>query len=321
MTSGPRRARVNALAKINLGLKVLNKRPDGFHELRTVYQTISLADVLDIEFTPARRTSVAMVSSPEIPDNLVLRAARLVMDAMRVAGKAGFRLHKRIPMGAGLGGGSSDAAAVLLTLPVLAGRRMPLDELIRLAGELGSDVPLFLLGGTVLGVGRGSEVYPLPDLPRRQGLLVVPPIHVSTAEAYRALGRELTNDAVPNMISSFQSCIWRNLAGVSEGVFPGLAGNDFEEIVFRQHPKLKSIKAKLQRLGAAPAMLTGSGSALFGMFRERERLEEALPHFHNMGVHPFVFVSRRGYRALWRRRLGAHRVEEIWPPQSRRDDS
>jgi 4-diphosphocytidyl-2-C-methyl-D-erythritol kinase len=243
------------------------------------------------------------------------------MDAMRITGKVVFRLEKRIPMGAGLGGGSSDAAAVLVTLPVLAGRQIPLDRLIRLAGELGSDVPLFLLGGTVLGVGRGSEVYPLADLPRLQGLLVVPPIHVSTSQAYRALRRELTNEAAPNMISSFQSCIWRSLAGVSEEAFPGRAGNDFEEVVFRQHPQLKSIKAKLRKLGAAPAMLTGSGSALYGIFRERERLEEALPQFHNMGVHPFVFVSRRGYRALWRRRLAAYRVEEIWPPQSRRDDS
>jgi 4-diphosphocytidyl-2-C-methyl-D-erythritol kinase len=317
MTSGLRRARVDALAKINFGLRVLNRRPDGFHELRTVYQTISLADALDIEFTPARRTSMELISTPEIPDNLVLRAARLALDAMRTTGRVMFRLKKRIPMGAGLGGGSSDAAAVLLALPVLAGRRIPLEELIRLAGELGSDVPLFLVGGTVLGIGRGSEVYPLPEMPRWRGLLVTPPIHVSTSEAYRALGRELTNEAAPNMISSFQSCIWRSRVGVSEKAFPALAGNDFEEAVFRHNPPLKSIKAKLQKLGAAPAMLTGSGSALFGMFREREKLEQALPHFNKMEVHPFAFVSRRGYRAHWRRRLGAHLVEEIWPPQSR----
>jgi len=317
MTSGPRRARVDALAKINLGLRVLNKRPDGFHELRTVYQTISLADALEIEFTPARRTSIELVSTPEIPDNLVLRAARLAMDAMRATGRVIFRLRKRIPMGAGLGGGSSDAAAALLALPALAGRRIPLEELIRLAGELGSDVPLFLLGGTVLGVGRGSEVYPLADMPRARGLLVVPPVHISTVEAYRALGRELTNEAAPNMISSFQSCIWRSMVGVSEEAFPALAGNDFEQAVFRHYPQLRSIKAKLQRLGAAPAMLTGSGSALYGMFRERGRLEQALPHFHKMGAYPFVFVSRTGYRARWRRRLGAHAFEEIWPPQSR----
>jgi 4-diphosphocytidyl-2-C-methyl-D-erythritol kinase len=317
MTSGPRRARVEALAKINLGLQVLHRRPDGFHELRTVYQTISLADVLDIEFTPARRTSIELVSRPEIPENLVVRAARLAMQAMRATGRLGFRLKKRIPMGAGLGGGSSDAAAVLLALPALAGRRIPLEVLIRMGGELGSDVPLFLLGGTTLGIGRGSEVYPLADLPRARGLLVVPPVHVSTAEAYLGLERGLTNDAAPNMISSFQSCIWRNEVGVSEAAVPALAGNDFEEAVFRRHPGLKSIKARLRKLGAAPAMLTGSGSALYGIFRAREKLQEALPRFHKEQVFPFVFVSRASYRARWWRRLQAHAVEEIWPPQSR----
>jgi 4-diphosphocytidyl-2-C-methyl-D-erythritol kinase len=315
MTAAPRRARVFALAKINLDLKVLNKRADGFHELRTVYQTISLADALEIEFTPARRTVLELASTPEIPDNLVLRAARLVMDAMRKTGRVTFRLIKRIPMGAGLGGGSSDAAAVLLSLPVLAGRRIPPPELIRIAAELGSDVPLFLIGGTTLGIGRGSEVYPLPDAPRLGGLLVVPPVHVATSEAYRALGRELTNEAAPNMISSFQSCIWHTTRVSGEG-FPVAAGNDFETAIFRQYPLLKSIKTKLRRLGAAPAMLTGSGSALYGLFRERRKLQFALPRFRQFGVYPFLFVSRGSYRARWRRCLGAHQLEETWPPQS-----
>ncbi len=317
MTSGPRRAQVHAYAKINLGLRVLHKRPDGFHELRTVYQTISLADTLGVEFAPARRTSFDLASDVDIADNLVLRAARLVMDALRTTGRVSLRLRKRIPMGAGLGGGSSDAAAVLLALPALAGKRIPTEVLIRLAGQLGSDVPFLLVGGTALGVGRGEEVYPLPDAPRAAGLLVVPPIHVSTAEAYRALGRDLTNEAAGNMISSFQSYVWRTGVGVSEEPGPALAGNDFEPVVFRDHRGLKSIKTKLQRLGAAPAMLTGSGSALFGIFSAREKMERALPLFRKERVFPFVFVSRAMYRARWRRCLGAHMIEEIWPPQSR----
>jgi 4-diphosphocytidyl-2-C-methyl-D-erythritol kinase len=317
MTSWPRRARLDAFAKINLGLRVLHRRPDGFHELRTVYQTISLADALDIEFAPSRRTSIELICEPEIPGNLVARAARLAMKAMRAGGRVALRLKKRIPMGAGLGGGSSDAAAVLLALPVLAGRRLPLEVLIRLAGELGSDVPLFLLGGTALGVGRGSEVYPLPDLPRARGLLVVPPLHVSTAEAYAALGRELTNEAGPNMISSFQSCIWRNEVGVSEDAPLALAGNDFEQAVFRRHPRLRSIKTELQKLGAAPVMLTGSGAALYGMFRTRDGLEQARLRFPKEQVFPFMFVSRASYRARWWRRLRAHAAEKTWPLQSR----
>src|SRR5204862_2271285 len=113
-----RRARVRALAKINLDLRVLGKRPDGYHELRTIFQTISLSDRLDIAFTPARTTEIELESSVDIADNLVTRAARMCLDEMRLTGRVELRLEKRIPMGAGLGGGSSDAAAVLLTLPV-----------------------------------------------------------------------------------------------------------------------------------------------------------------------------------------------------------
>ena len=121
--SETRQARLRALAKINLDLRVLHKRPDGYHEIRTVFQTISLSDLIDVEFTPARRTAVEIHGAFEIPDNLIAKAAKLVLDAMRVTARVEFRLRKRIPMGAGLGGGSSDAAAVLLALPALAGRR------------------------------------------------------------------------------------------------------------------------------------------------------------------------------------------------------
>ena len=162
--SATRSARVRALAKINLDLRVLGKRPDGFHELRTIFQTISLADTLDISFTPARRTSIALDDALQIADNLVVRAARLALDAMRATGRIEMRLTKRIPMGAGLGGGSSDAAAVLLALPVLAGRAITLPKLSDIGQQLGSDVPFFLLGGTAVGIGRGSELFPLPDL-------------------------------------------------------------------------------------------------------------------------------------------------------------
>ena len=127
-------ARVRALAKINLGLKILDKRPDGFHELRTVFQTISLGDVLDLEFAPARRTVIE--ATPDIPDNLVVRAAQCAFDAMRKTGRLKVRLTKKIPMGAGLGGGSSDAAAILLALPVLAGRRLSVETLLQLGAAL-----------------------------------------------------------------------------------------------------------------------------------------------------------------------------------------
>jgi 4-diphosphocytidyl-2-C-methyl-D-erythritol kinase len=317
MNSGPRHARVEALAKINLALKVLHKRSDGYHELRTVLQTISLGDTLEIEYTPSRRTKIELVSRVDIPDNLVARAARAVMDATRATGTVRLRLVKRIPMGAGLGGGSSDAAAVLLTLPVLAGGRIPEDQLIGLAAGLGSDVPFFLVGGTAAGIGRGTEVYPLPDYPALPGMLIAPPIHVSTAEAYRGLGRKLTSVVPPNIMNNFQSFAWSGGLGEPGKGTPASPGNDFEDSVFRLYPRLKSLKARLSRIGAAPVMMTGSGSALFGLFRGRNDLEKALPLFQEDTVFRFSLVTRARYRRAWMHRLAAHIEGEIWPPQSR----
>src|SRR5579872_413219 len=180
-----REARIRAYAKLNLGLRVLYKRPDGYHELRTVFQTISLADALEISFEPGKSTRIEMEGTPDIPDNLAERAARLVMDAGLKHGTVRLKLRKNIPAGAGLGGGSSDAASVLLALPVLAGLRLSMDQLTGFAVKLGSDVPFFLYGGTALGLGRGEELYPLPDGPATRALLVAPNLHSSTAEAYR----------------------------------------------------------------------------------------------------------------------------------------
>src|ERR1700681_280490 len=132
-----RQVRLRSLAKINLDLRVLHKGADGFHELRTVFQTISLADTIEIEYQKSRRTELTLDDSAEIPDNLILRAAQSVLHAMRIAASVGFRLVKKIPMGGGLGGGSSNAAAVLLALPVLAGRTLPFEKLRDLAAQLG----------------------------------------------------------------------------------------------------------------------------------------------------------------------------------------
>jgi 4-diphosphocytidyl-2-C-methyl-D-erythritol kinase len=138
-------ARIKSLAKINLDLRVLAKRPDGFHDLRTVFQTVSLADEITIEFERARRREVSIEDPKAIPDNLILRAAHALLDQMNIAARVRFKLEKHIPMGGGLGGGSSNAAAVLLALPVLAGKIVPLERLLQMANEFGSDVPFFVL--------------------------------------------------------------------------------------------------------------------------------------------------------------------------------
>ena len=308
--SSARRVRVRALAKINLDLRVLGKRSDGFHELRTVFQTISLADTLEIAYTPGRKTAISLVDDLRIADNLVVRAARHVMDAVRATGRIEMRLTKRIPMGAGLGGGSSDAAAVLLALPVLLGRDIDLPRLIATGEQLGSDVPFFLLGGTAVGIGRGSELFPLPDAPARRGILVAPGIHVNTAQAYRDLSPRLTTESQQNKIVSFQSVTWNTGSLAS-------ARNDFETVVFEQHRKLATLKKRLVRAGATVALMTGSGSALFGLFADRNGVSRAIELLGEGQTFPISLVSRARYRALWRRALKEHTTPGLWPLQSR----
>jgi 4-diphosphocytidyl-2-C-methyl-D-erythritol kinase len=316
--SGRRRARLLAFAKINLDLRVLYRRPDNYHELRTIFQTISLADRIDVSFTPSRKTTIRMSGNVAIADNLMVRAAESCLGAMRVTGEVDFTLDKRIPMGAGLGGGSSDAAAVLIALPVLVGKTLELPALVRLAGELGSDVPFFLLGGSAVAVGRGTELYPLPDGPPRAGVVIAPGVHVSTADAYDRLSAELTSESQQNKIVSFQSQAWR--WGSGEGT-PTSGENDFERVVFRQHPALKLIKRRLEKLGARPAMMSGSGSAVFGLFQGREQVHRALPLFRKAfrkeTVFPITMVSRAKYHSEWCKRLRSHTRENLWLPQSR----
>jgi 4-diphosphocytidyl-2-C-methyl-D-erythritol kinase len=327
---GPRTARVRALAKVNLDLRVLGKRPDGYHELRTIFQTISLADTLDLAFTPARRTSVEVTCEPDIPDNLAARAARMALEAIRKAGRLEIRLNKRIPMGAGLGGGSSDAAAVLLAVPVLAGKALPLARLLEMAQQLGSDVPFFLLGGAAVGIGRGTELFPLPDVEAREGVVVATGIHVSTAEAYRRLSPRLTIESQQNKIFSFQSQVWgrgRTRPSARAGAGAGARGtasareagaaNDFESVVFEEHRRIAALKRGLLREGAETAMMTGSGSAVFGLFPTHKQAGRALKSLGKEEAFRISLVSRARYRSIWWHALREHITGRIWPPRSR----
>jgi 4-diphosphocytidyl-2-C-methyl-D-erythritol kinase len=185
-----------------------------------------------------------------------------------------------------------------------------------LATQLGSDVPFFLHGGTALGLGRGEELYPLPDLPRERGLLVVPPIHSSTAEAYRDLSPGLTSIPLQNKLNTFQQEVWRGVAGGSVSTRVATDDNDFEDVVFARHPELRQIKERLLRCGAKPAAMTGSGSAIFGIFAEAGRLERARRLFPEQMVCPISFLSRAQYRSAWRRALKLHVEGNLWPPRN-----
>lgn len=305
-----REVKVRAHAKLNLSLRVLYKRPDNFHELRTVFQTISLADDLSISYVPARQTKIEIADNA-IPGNLVERAARSCLDEMRLKARVGFVLKKNIPMGAGLGGGSSDAAAVLLALPVLAGKVIPMERLLEIGASLGSDVPFFLYGGTALGLGKGDELYPLPEIKARHGVLIAPDLHVSTPDAYRDLSAGLGDYRAK--LARFQRGTWENSG------FEPL--NDFEMPVFERYPRLAAIKKRLIRAGAESVSMTGSGSAIFAFINTKETLSHVVQSCRGDRVFRISLLSGANYRREWLRLLQPHIEgnfqDNLWPPRSR----
>ena len=306
-----------AFAKINLGLHILERRPDGFHELRTIFQTISLADRIAVDYRPAPDARVRLkCSDPALAgdDNLAARAARELLGRLGIGGEVAIDLDKRVPAGAGLGGGSSDAAAVLLALERLIEPVPDATALFETAAALGSDVPFFLLGGRAVGLGRGEEIYPLPDPPKRWLVVVAPRLQVSTAEAYGALAEARGGSLTPNRkrltISTFCSGIRASESGFPErGSTPLIEAalqNDFEDVIFRRHPELAESKTRLEKAGSAAALLSGSGSALFGLFESREAARAAQGRFDGFDGKTFVAhtVDRRTYRRSWKERDG-----------------
>jgi len=312
-------ASVRAFAKLNLSLLVLGKRADGYHELRTVFQSISLSDRIQLDWTPGARWAVE--ATPEIDNNLAVRAAELLRDETGIRGRLKIHIEKHIPMGGGLGGGSSNAAAILLALPTLAGINLPIARLTGLATGIGSDVPFFLDGGTALALGRGEELYPLPTPKQRLAVVVTPGISVSTPEAFRALKRgpldALTFTELSNRIKNLRGMM--SALGVSlvsgSPDWREFSENDFETAVFERHPQLGEIRERLAQAGAMPARMSGSGSTLFGVFSSQKARQRALKTLD--GARAVKFVSMREYRVAWLRALGEHKVGNAWPPHSR----
>ena len=262
-----REVRIPAFAKINLRLDILGKRPDGYHELRTIFQSVSLHD--ELRLRASRNSEIllsivgnAALSQEPLQKNLVYRAIDALRRELKIRSGAEIELRKTIPAGRGLGGGSSDAAAALLGYLRLTRRTLPLPRLLEIASSLGADVPFFLFGGRALGVSRGDEIFPLPDVPKLSLLIVSPrDVHVPTLDAYRWLNARpltLTKQAANPKLWKFCALCWS-----AQG--SGLS-NDFERPVFRRHPRLEKIKRALLRRGAAEASLAGSGSAVFGVF-------------------------------------------------------
>jgi 4-diphosphocytidyl-2-C-methyl-D-erythritol kinase len=271
---------IRAHAKINLDLRVLGTRPDGFHELRTVFQAISLHDRITCV---AREGPFAIecdtAGVPLDTSNLVWKAADALWRALRRTGPLRdvvVRLDKRIPLQAGLGGGSADAAATLMALARLWRAPVRPAQLTDVAATLGADVPFFLAGGTALGLGRGDEIYPLADLPRHWIVLLVPGFGVSSGDAYRWYDEEREPGRAPAP---------REPQYVP-GPWPSRAAqmiNDLEPAIARHHPEIDQMKGALRRAGALAAAMSGSGSAVFGLFQKRRDATTAVDRLSGSG--------------------------------------
>jgi 4-diphosphocytidyl-2-C-methyl-D-erythritol kinase len=255
------RQRAQCPAKVNLGLRVLGRRQDGYHDIVTVFQSIDLWDTLEASTAAALTLAVNDPSVPSDDGNLVLRAARLLGERVPMAAGRGadLRLTKRIPVGGGLGGGSSDAAGALAALNALWDLGLDVGALARLAGELGSDVPFFVAGGTALGTGRGELLAALPALPERPLVLGFPPFSLATAEVYRALRAPLTPPEAGVTVT-------RLFVNFAERNDFALATNDLEAPAFAMRGELVAFRDALSELGAEVSLLSGSGSTVFGLF-------------------------------------------------------
>jgi 4-diphosphocytidyl-2-C-methyl-D-erythritol kinase len=298
-----RETRVSAFAKINLRLDILGKRADGYHELRTIFQTISLHDQL--RFRPSASSGVALnifgndaLSREGSRENLVYRAVARLRSELKIRSGVQIELHKNIPAGAGLGGGSSDAAAALLGYLRFTGKKLDQARLLEIASSLGADVPFFLFGGRALGVNRGDEIYPLADIRTLAILGVVPRgVQVATPDAFRWLHAPSLKSASTLTKRGGTPKLWEFCALCWSTQGTGLS-NDFERPVFRRHPRLAAIKRALLRAGAAEASLAGSGSAVFGVFPSPTMARRAAVGFSTDQTFVCETISRDKYLRL-----------------------
>jgi 4-diphosphocytidyl-2-C-methyl-D-erythritol kinase len=265
-----------SFAKINLHLQVVGRRQDGYHDLCTVFQSISLRDTLTIEPANEIRMTCTDSNVPVDERNLVLRAAIKLRDTYKVSCGASICLDKRIPAPGGLGGGSSNAAVTLLALRKLWQLDVGLEEIHELGAGLGSDVPFFFYGGTALGMGRGEAIEPIEEFREKYMLVVAPNISVATREAFKRLKLHVLTKQESKR--KLQICRF----DLESADFKYTAfKNDFETTVFAAYPEVERVKLTLLDLGAERAMLSGSGGSVFAIFDKEETRQAAMKALDN----------------------------------------
>jgi 4-diphosphocytidyl-2-C-methyl-D-erythritol kinase len=327
---------LRSFAKINLGLYIGPLRSDGFHELRTAYQTIELHDRLTVRVAKGEGVEIRCADErvPKDSTNTCYRIAQRTMAALGAKGRVVIEIEKRLPVQGGVGGASGNAVATLLGIEEALKKQLPGAERLKIAAAVGSDLPLFLVGGTVLGLERGECVYPLPDLPAINCVVAFPEIGVSTPQAFadwdlrvapkltagdpsarmnefgRTISAWLSGSTGSSTIGSNRS---RSVSGAPAWgggrvgnpllslVQAGIA-NDFEEVVFPQHPELHEVKSALEQAGAKYASLSGSGSAVYGLFESKASAAKAVLALKELGVRALATktLTRKQY---WKKAL------------------
>jgi 4-diphosphocytidyl-2-C-methyl-D-erythritol kinase len=287
------RLRLTAPAKINWTLEVIGRRSDGFHEVKTILQTINLCDSLELE--PAAELTLEATGEglPPPDENLPMRAARLLQERTRHSGGVRMRLTKAIPVAAGLGGGSSDAAAALRGLDRLWGLALPHERLVELAAEVGSDVPFFLRGGTALAERRGERITPLPDAARTAILVVVPPLSIphKTQRMYSLLSPEHYGDGAAG--DRFADALRQGRPLEESDLY-----DVFDSPAFRAFPELHACRQALIQAGASAVHLAGSGPALFVLLRDEEHGERLARAAASAGARAFAATTIMSPQAL-----------------------
>ncbi len=263
---------IKAYAKINLGLYIVGERPDGFHNIETIFYHINLFDELHLSL--ANDISISC-SDPKIPtdcNNLCWKAAELLQNELKTTNGVKISLTKNIPIGAGLGGGSSDAASILQSLPTLWGKQTYSSHLEKIALKLGSDVPFFLSNSSAYAEGRGEILQNIVLTLPYWIVLVNPKIHVSTPWAYKILSEKRNGvfSARQRLLDQFSKAPIQTIVN---------SKNDFEEVVFKEFPKIKKIKDQLSEFGAVLSLMSGSGSSVFGLFENEHSAQSAVEYF------------------------------------------
>jgi 4-diphosphocytidyl-2-C-methyl-D-erythritol kinase len=284
-------------AKINLMLRVLGKREDGFHEIFSVFQTVSLCDRLTFSESEGLDLTCDDPAIPTDDRNLIIKAAKKLQ--AETATKAGARIHleKMIPSPGGLGGGSSNAATALIGLMRLWGVQLQPEQLTAISAELGSDVPFFLCGGTAIGTGRGEIIEPAEQIDEQNIVVINPDVAVSTKEAYDAMAAASLTSADTNRI--LRVC---RLEAGSLDLHHTVLINDFERSIFAGHPEVKRVKDTLLELGAVNAAMSGSGASVFAVFDKKETRQAAEKALERSTWRVFAVstVSRSEYREALR---------------------